>query len=176
MSGAAQISLQPETQRLSGVGRIAIQGLIVPGLDLVGGVAAMEFPPSSALSAERSASAFSKALGDGSAGPGFMQARLKLQDGALSLEDGVLQATGLLGAFDARIDPAARSLEGGATLRATGFPGLPPVPVRIAGAIERPILREDLVAIRAFLALRTSPQVSPPPAAPSAVAPPGSGG
>jgi hypothetical protein len=176
LSGAAQISLQPETQRLSGVGRIAIQGSIVPGLDLVGGIAAMEFPPGSALAADRSASAFGKALGEGSAGPGFMQALVKLQDGALSLEDGVLQATGLLGAFDARIDPDARILEGVATLRATRFPGLPSVPVRISGAIERPILREDLAAIRAFLAQRTPPQVSPPPAAPSAVAPPASGG
>jgi hypothetical protein len=161
MSGVAHVLIDPETGFPQGVARVSAQGVMLPGLDLVGALATIDQPVGDALAIDRAVAAFAKALTAGSAGPGVLNAKLRLENNELKFEDVVIAAPGLLGALTAQINLGDQRIEGAATLRATRSHGAPATVVRLAGASDRPILREDLNPLRAYLASRPNP-VEPP--------------
>ncbi len=173
LGGVASISIDADSGRPVGVGRIAVQGLVLPGLDLVGALGALDPAPTPQLGVERSAAAFGKALREGSAGPGFLQARLRLLGNEIRLEDGAMQAPGMLGALEGQIDLPTQKLEGLATLRATKLAGAPATIVRITGSPEHPIMQEDLTPLRSYLANRAAPPTLAPSLAPASAPPSG---
>ncbi|MFY8143644.1 MAG: hypothetical protein ACOVMT_07165, partial [Caulobacter sp.] len=106
--------------------------------------------------------AFARALAQGSAGPGVLNARLRLANNEVRMEDGVIAAPGLLAALNGQLDLHGQRIDGTASLRATRYPGAPATVVRVSGAADRPILREDLGPLRSYLAARRSPATAPP--------------
>jgi hypothetical protein len=162
ISGVAQISVDPESGKAQGVARVSAQGIVLPGLDLVGALAAIEQPSNDALAIDRAVSAFARALAQGSAGPAVMNARLRLANNEVRIEDGVIAAPGMLGALTGQIDLTDQRIGGTATLRATRSVGAPATIVRLSGAADRPILREDLGPLRSYLASRSIPAAIPP--------------
>jgi len=157
MSGVGQILVDPDSGKPKGVARVSAQGMVLPGLDLVGALGAIEQPPTDSLAVDRAVSAFAKAMAQGSAGPGVLNARLSLSNSEIKIEDGVFAAPGLLGALTGLIDLSDQGIEGAATLRGTRAAGPPATIVRLSGAVDRPILREDLAPLRGYLAARSVP-------------------
>lgn len=157
ISGVAQLSFDPDTGKPQGSARISAQGIVLPGLDLVGALATIEQPSADALAVDRAVAAFARALAQGSAGPGVLNARLRLANNEIRIEDGVIAAPGLLGALTGQIDLTDHRIDGVATLRATRFAGAPATVVRLSGAADRPILREELGPLRGYLAARSTP-------------------
>ena len=181
LSGVAQMTIDPESGAPRGGGRISVQGLVLPGLDLVGALNAVEQPIAAAAAAAagagagaertlavgRALTAFSRGLGEGSAGPGYLQGRLRLGGGEIRLEDGAMLSPGLLGALSARMELASQRIDGLVILRATRRQGAPPTQVRISGGVDRPVLRENLEELKSYLAARAAAlaeQTGPTPA------------
>lgn len=162
ISGVAQVSIDPDTGKPQGSARVSAQGIVLPGLDLVGALAAIEPSAGDTLAIDRAVSSFAKALAQGSAGPGVLNARLRLTNNEIRVEDGVIAAPGLLGALTGQVDLSDQRIDGTATLRPTRFAGAPATIVRLSGAADRPILREDLGPLRAYLAARSIPAAIPP--------------
>jgi hypothetical protein len=161
VSGVALLSIDPESGKPQGSARVSAQGVVLPGLDLVGALTAIEPPSNDPLALDRALSGFARALGQGSAGPGVLNARLRLVNDEIRMEDGVIAAPGLLGALAGQIDLSEQRIEGVATLRATRVIGAPATVVRLSGAADRPILREDLAPLRSYLAGRPIPAPIP---------------